>query len=164
MAEPRFLCENSSKSILDTLKASQIWNGCACHERVAEIKSGANYCCSYGFRSLSSKRSTNVTEGREYGNNKPCMFRTPAYQRTFLILYYILSLYIKYRRKSINPNVVFEDSWRFRYQEIISKNLKNPKCWANPTAKIRQNRDPTRPDRGSIRPVDNSVYSHRALV
>ena len=25
--------------------------------------SGANYCCSYGFRSLNSKRSTNVTEG-----------------------------------------------------------------------------------------------------
>ena len=32
-------------------------------ERVAEIKSGANYCCSYGFRSLGSKRSTNVTQG-----------------------------------------------------------------------------------------------------
>ena len=23
-------------------------------------------------------------EESEYGNNKPCMFRTPAYQRTFL--------------------------------------------------------------------------------
>ena len=44
VAEPRFLCDNSSKSILDTLKASQIWNGCASQERVAEIKSGANYC------------------------------------------------------------------------------------------------------------------------
>ena len=47
--EPRFLCDHSSKSILDTLKASQIWNGCASQERVAEIKSGANYCCSYGW-------------------------------------------------------------------------------------------------------------------
>ena len=27
LAEPRFLCDNSSKRILDTLKASQIWNG-----------------------------------------------------------------------------------------------------------------------------------------
>ena len=61
VAEPRHLCDNSSKSILDTLKASQIWNGCASQERVAEIKSGANYCCGYGSRSLGSKRSTNVT-------------------------------------------------------------------------------------------------------
>ena len=53
VAEPRFLCDNSSKSVLDTLKGSQIWNGCASQERVAEIKSGANYCCSYSFRSLS---------------------------------------------------------------------------------------------------------------
>ena len=51
VVEPRFLWDNSSKSILGTLKTSQIW------------KSGANYCCSYGFRSLSSKRSTNVTQG-----------------------------------------------------------------------------------------------------
>ena len=63
VAEPRILCDNSSKSILNTLKVSQIWNGCASQERVAEIKSGANYCCSYGFWSLNSKRSTNVTEG-----------------------------------------------------------------------------------------------------
>ena len=63
VAEPRFLCNNSSKSILDTLKASQIRYGCASQERVAKIKSGANYCCSYGFGSLSSERSTNVTQG-----------------------------------------------------------------------------------------------------
>ena len=62
VAEPRFLCDNSSKSILNTLKASQIWNGCANQERVAEIKSGANYCSSYGFRSISSEISTNVTQ------------------------------------------------------------------------------------------------------
>ena len=62
VAEPRFLCNNSSKSILNTLEASQIWNGCASQERVAEIKSGANYCCSYGFGSLSSERSPNVTQ------------------------------------------------------------------------------------------------------
>ena len=42
--EPRFLGNHSSKSILDKLKASQIWNRCASQERVAEIKSGANYC------------------------------------------------------------------------------------------------------------------------
>ena len=49
VAEPRLLCNHPSKSILDKLKASQIWNKCASQERVAEIKSGANYCCSYGF-------------------------------------------------------------------------------------------------------------------
>ena len=41
VTEPRFLCDNSSKIILDTLKASQIRNGCASQDRVAEIKSGA---------------------------------------------------------------------------------------------------------------------------
>ena len=50
-------------------------------------------------------------------------------------------IYIEYHSKSINPNVVFEDSYRFRHQEIISKK------WtirsADPT---RQNRDPTEPD------------------
>ena len=51
-----------SKSVLDTLKASQIRNGCASQERIAEIKSGANYCCSYGFGSISSERSPNVTQ------------------------------------------------------------------------------------------------------
>ena len=39
-------------------------------------------------------------------------------------IYQLVNYYIKYRRKSINPNVVFEDSYRFRYQEIISKNEK----------------------------------------
>ena len=64
----------------------------------------------------------------------------------YLIIIWLL--YIKYRRESINPNVVFEDWYRFRYQKIISKKLENPKCWPDPTrpAKIRQNRDPTRPD------------------
>ena len=56
VAEPRFLCDHSNKSILDMLKASEIWNACASQERVAIIKSRANYCYSYGFRSLSSKR------------------------------------------------------------------------------------------------------------
>ena len=59
VAEPRFLCDYPSKSVLDTLK---IRNGCASQERIAEIKSGANYCCSYGFGSLSSERSPNVTQ------------------------------------------------------------------------------------------------------
>ena len=49
-------------------------------ERVEIIKSRANYCYSYGFRSLSSKRSTDVTQRFEYGKNKPYMFQTPAYQ------------------------------------------------------------------------------------
>jgi hypothetical protein len=56
VAEPRFLCDHPSKSVLDTLKASQIRNGCASQERIAEIRSGANYCCSYGYGSLSSER------------------------------------------------------------------------------------------------------------
>ena len=30
VAEPRFFCDNSSKSILDKLKASQIWNDNIC--------------------------------------------------------------------------------------------------------------------------------------
>ena len=60
--EPRFLGNNSSKSILDKLKASQILNRCASQQRVAEIKSGANYCCSYSFLSFGGKRSPNVTQ------------------------------------------------------------------------------------------------------
>ena len=51
VTEARFLCDYPSKSVLDTLKASQIRNGCASQERIAEIKSGANYCCSYVFGS-----------------------------------------------------------------------------------------------------------------
>ena len=70
-------------------------------------------------------------------------------------IYQLVNYYIKYRRKSINPNLVFEDSHRFRYQEIISRKLKNPKCWPDPpkSGKIVTRPDPTR---GSIRPVDNS--------
>ena len=64
VAEPRFLCNHSSKSILHMLKESEIWNGCASQERVAIIKSRANYCYSYGFWSLSSKRSTDVRKYR----------------------------------------------------------------------------------------------------
>ena len=62
VAEPRFLCDNSSESILNMLKASEIWNGCTSQERVAIIKSRADYCYRYGFRSLFSKRSTDVTQ------------------------------------------------------------------------------------------------------
>ena len=43
VAGPRFLCDYPRKSVLDTLKASQIRNGCASQERIAEIQSGANY-------------------------------------------------------------------------------------------------------------------------
>ena len=47
--------------------------------------------------------------------------------------------------KSINPNVVFEDSYRFRYQEIINKKLINPKCWPDPpkSGKMVTRPDPT---------------------
>ena len=55
VTEPKFLCDHSSNSILDTLKASQIWNGYASQRELQ--KSGANYCCTYGFKSLSSKRT-----------------------------------------------------------------------------------------------------------
>ena len=43
VAEPRFLCNHSSEGILNMLKASEIWNGCASQERVAIIKSRDNY-------------------------------------------------------------------------------------------------------------------------
>ena len=47
LAEPRFLCDYPSKSVLDTLKASQIRNGCASQER---NRVGSQlYCCSYVF-------------------------------------------------------------------------------------------------------------------
>ena len=85
-----------------------------------------------------------------------------------LIIIYLLNYYYnKCRWKSINPNVVFEDSYRFKYQEIISKKTNKSEVLtrpgsADPTrpAKIRQNRDLTRPyptrpagpsDRGVIR-------------
>ena len=55
---------------------------------------------------------------------------------------------IKYRRKTINQNAVFNDSHWLRNPEIISKKFNFRS--ADPT---RQNRDPTR---GSIRPVGNS--------
>ena len=60
--ELRFFGNHSSKNILYKLRASQIWNGCASQERIAEIKWWTNYCCSYGFRSLSSKRSPKVMQ------------------------------------------------------------------------------------------------------
>ena len=44
--------------------------------------------------------------------------------------------------------IVFEDSYWFRYQEIISKKLQNPQCWPDPpkSGKIVTRPDPTRPD------------------
>ena len=79
-------------------------------------------------------------------------------------IYWFVNYYIKYRRKSINPNVVFEDSHRFRYQEIISKKLKNPKCWPDPT---HQNPaiswpDPTRPD-PRVHPTRGQLWFVHAL-
>ena len=85
VAELRFLCNNSSKSILDTLKASQIWNGCASQERVVIIKSRASYCCSYGFRSLSSKRSTNVTQRTNMEKAGLACFRHLLIKRHFWV-------------------------------------------------------------------------------
>ena len=85
VAEPRFLCDHPSKSVLDTLKASQIWIGCASQERIAEIKSGANYCCSNGFGSLSSERSPNVTHRTNMEITRLACFRhLHAYQKTLL--------------------------------------------------------------------------------
>ena len=60
MAKPRFLCDYASKIIPNTWKESQILNGCASQERIAEIKSGANYCCSYSFGSLISEKASNI--------------------------------------------------------------------------------------------------------
>ena len=83
-----------------------------------------------------------------------------------IMLLIIQLLYIKYCRKSINLNVVFEDLYRFRYQEIISKKLKKKSEVLTRPAKIRQNRDPTWPDptRGSIRPMDNSGQHSTAYI
>ena len=76
----------------------------------------------------------------------------------------ILLLYNKYRRKSINLNVVFEDSYRSRYQGIISKKtiksevLNQPMTRPDPpkSGKIVTRPEPTC---GSIRSVDNSARS-----
>ena len=84
----------------------------------------------------------------------------------------LIIIYIKYSRKTFNSNVVFEDSYRFRNPEVFSKKLKNPKCWPDPTrpdptqpAKIRQNRDPTRPAVPSDpwTTLNNHVYYFRSL-
>ena len=75
---------------------------------------------------------------------------------------------MKYRRKTIHPNVVFAESYQFRNQEVISKQTQKPEVLTRPdppksgkivTQPADPTRDPTRPDpiRGSIRPVDNSV-------
>ena len=74
-----------------------------------------------------------------------CFFKLNNY------LLIILLLCIKYRRKSINSNVVFEELYRFRYKEIIREKLKNPKCWSDPTwpdppTSGKSWPDPTRPD------------------
>ena len=63
MTEPRFLCNNSSKSIMDTLKGESDLKRMCQPEESCRNQVGSHYCCSYGFRSLSSKRSTNVTKG-----------------------------------------------------------------------------------------------------
>ena len=70
--EPRYLGNHSSKSILDKLKASQIWNRCASQERVAEIKSGANYCCNYSFWSL-------------IGHQSPSLWTLPSFEQLILV-------------------------------------------------------------------------------
>ena len=64
VAEPMFLCDNSSDRVFWTRwRRVRFETDVPAQERVAEIKSGANYCCSYGFWRLNSERSPNVTEG-----------------------------------------------------------------------------------------------------
>ena len=80
VAEPRFVCDHSSTSILDTLRGEwdlkrMCLSGECCRNQVGS---------SYGFRRLSSKRSPNVTQHTNMEKTKPCMFQTPAYQRTLL--------------------------------------------------------------------------------
>ena len=54
--------------------------------------------------------------------------------------------WIKYRKKAINPNVIFVDSYRFRNPEVVCKNYKFRGADPSWPDKIRQNHDPTWPD------------------
>ena len=49
VAVPRLLCNNSSKGVLNQLKASKIRCGGACKKRIAIVKARADYCHGYRF-------------------------------------------------------------------------------------------------------------------
>ena len=62
VAEPKLVCNNSSKGVLNQLKASKIWCGCACKKRITVVKARADYCHGHRFCYLSGQRWTNVSQ------------------------------------------------------------------------------------------------------
>ena len=62
VAVPRLLCNNSSKGVLNQLKASKIWCGGACKKRIAIVKARADYCHGYRFCCFSGQGWTNVAQ------------------------------------------------------------------------------------------------------
>ena len=59
VAVPRLLCDDSSKGVLNHLKASKICCRCACEERIAIVKPRADYCHGYRFCCFNSKPEIN---------------------------------------------------------------------------------------------------------
>ena len=62
VAVPRLLCNNSSKGVLNQLKASKIWCGCACKKRITVVKARADYCHGHRFCCFGGQGWTNVSQ------------------------------------------------------------------------------------------------------
>ena len=58
----RLLCNNSSKGVLNQLKASKIWCGRACKKRITIVEARADYCHGYRFCCFSGQGWTNVAQ------------------------------------------------------------------------------------------------------
>ena len=94
MWQNRGFCATTQARAIYTLKASQIWNGCASQERVAEIKSGANYSwvlSIHGFCLFMGIVYSWVLSIHGY-----CLFMGIVYPWVFSILGYGLSIGIVY--------------------------------------------------------------------
>ena len=63
---PRLLCNNSSKGILNHLKASKIWCGHTCKKRITIVEPRADYCHGYCFCCFSGQRWTNLRRARRW--------------------------------------------------------------------------------------------------
>ena len=59
---PRLLCNNSSKGVLNHLKASKIWMWMCSKKRIAIVEPRANYCNGYHFFCLSGQGWTNAAQ------------------------------------------------------------------------------------------------------